>query len=68
MKAGQEEVGLIMKEGFTYTVPPDNTSAEAKGIALVDAKPSGDLGLKELYGKVKIKQGKILIVKLHSIR
>ena len=67
VKAGQE-VGLIMKEGVMYTTAPDNISAEAKGIALVDAKTGEDLGLKELHGKVRMKQGKILIVKLPSIR
>ena len=67
VKAGQE-VGLIMKEGVMYTTAIDNTVTEAKGIALADAKPGEDLGLKELRGKVKIKRGKILIVKLPSIR
>ncbi len=67
IKAGQE-VGLIMKEGVMYTLPPDSNLTEAKGIALADAKPGEDLGLKELHGKVKVKQGKILIVKLPSIR
>ena len=67
VKAGQE-VGLIMKEGVMYTIAPDSTATEAKCIALADAKPGEDLGLKELRGKVKIKQGKILIVKLPSIR
>ena len=67
VKAG-EEVGLIMKEGVMYTVSPDNTAFEAKGIALADAEPGEDLGLKELHGKVKMKQGKILIIKLPSIR
>ncbi len=67
VKAGQE-VGLIMKEGVMYTTPVDGTATEAKGIAFADAKPGEDLGLKELRGKVKIKQGKILIVKLPSIR
>ncbi|MGO8805720.1 MAG: winged helix-turn-helix transcriptional regulator [Candidatus Bathyarchaeia archaeon] len=66
--AAGQEVGLIMKEGVMYTVPPDNNIAEAKGIVLADAKPGEDLGLKELHGKVKINQGKILIVKLPSIR
>jgi putative transcriptional regulator len=66
VKAGQE-VGLIMKEGVMYTTT-DSTATEAKGIALADAKPGEDLGLKELRGKVKIEQGKILIVKLPSIR
>lgn len=67
IKAGQE-VGLIMKEGIMYTTAPNNADTAARGIALVDAKPGEDLGLKELSGKVKIKQGKILIVKLPSIR
>ena len=67
VKAGQI-VGLIMKEGVMYTTTPDNISAEARGIALSDAEVGEDLGLKELHGKVKMKQGKILIVKLPSIR
>ncbi len=67
IKAGQE-IGLVMKEGVMYTVPPDSLLTQAKGIALVDAKPGEDLGLKDLHGKVQVKQGKILIVKLPSIR
>jgi len=67
VKAGQE-VGLIMKEGVMYTVPTDSPITEAKGIALADAKAGEDLGLKDLRGKVKVKQGRILIVKLPSIR
>lgn len=67
VKAG-EEVGLIMKEGIMYTVPKDSPQAEAKGIALVDAQTGDDLGLKDLRGKVKIRHGRILIVKLPSIR
>ncbi len=67
VKAG-EEVGLIMKEGVMYTVAPDSPEAEAKGTVLADAKVGEDLGLKDLQGKVKMKQGKILIVKLPSIR
>lgn len=67
IKAGQE-VGLIMKEGVMYTVPPDSAITEAKGIALADAKVGEDLGLRDLHGKVKVNQGKILIVKLPSIR
>jgi putative transcriptional regulator len=67
IKAGQE-VGLIMKEGVMYTVPSESAMTEAKGFALADAKPGEDLGLKDLHGKVKVKQGKILIVKLPSIR
>jgi putative transcriptional regulator len=66
VKSGQE-VGLIMKEGVMYTVPTDSPLAQVKGTALSDAEAGEDLGLKDLYGKVKIKQGKILIVKLPSI-
>ena len=67
VKAGQE-VGLVIKGGVMYTKAADSNASEAKGIALSDAKPGEDLGLKELRGKVKIEQGKILIVKLPSIR
>lgn len=65
--AGQE-VGLIMKEGIMYTVPTDSPLTQARGIALANAAIGEDLGLKDLQGKVKVNHGKILIVKLPSIR
>jgi putative transcriptional regulator len=65
VKAG-DEVGLIMKGGVIYTVPPENT--EAKGTAMEDAMPGEDLGLTSLQGKLSVKEGKILIIKLPSIR
>ncbi|MDR1993565.1 MAG: winged helix-turn-helix transcriptional regulator [Nitrososphaerota archaeon] len=67
VKAG-EQVSLIMKEGIMYTTPINNTQAQAKGIALTNAQPGEDLGLKDLQGKLYVNQGKILIVKLPSIR
>ena len=67
VKAG-DQVGLITKEGIFYTVPTNNPDTEAVGTATTDANPGEDLGLKDLKGKVKLKQGKILIVKLPSIR
>lgn len=63
-----EEVGLIMKEGIMYTVPIDSPEAEAKGTALTDAKTGEDLGLKNIQGRVNVKHGRILIVKVPSIR
>jgi predicted transcriptional regulator len=65
VKAG-DEVGLTVKAGVIYTVPPEGM--EAKGIAMEDALPGEDLGLKCLEGKLSVKEGKILIVKLPSIR
>jgi len=67
VKAG-EEVGLIMREGVMYTVPIDSPLTQAVGTAMAEAKTGEDLGLKDLHGKMKVKQGKILIVKLPSIR
>ena len=67
IKAGQT-VGLIVKEGVMHTVDPNSPAAELKGIAMADASVGEDLGLKNLQGKMTIKQGKILIVKLPSIR
>jgi putative transcriptional regulator len=67
VKAG-EQVGLITKEGIFYTVPTNDPATEAVGTATNDAKIGEDIGLKNLKGKVKLKQGKILIVKLPSIR
>jgi putative transcriptional regulator len=63
-----EQVGLITKEGLFYTVPLNDPKIEAVGIAIADANSGEDLGLRDLTGKVKLKQGKILIVKLPSIR
>lgn len=67
VKAG-EEVGIIFKEGVMYVLPPNDPTIEAKGITIENAQPGEDVGLKNLQGKIKRKQGKILIVKLPSIR
>lgn len=67
IKAGQE-VGLIMKEGIIYTVAGDNSHVEARGTALTDVEAGEDVGLRDLHGKLKSKQGKILIIKLPSIQ
>lgn len=67
VKAG-EQVGLTTKEGIFYTVSLNAPNMEAVGVAIADANAGEDLGLKDLTGKVKLKQGKILIVKLPSIR
>lgn len=63
-----DQVGLITKGGIFYTVPVTDSDVEAIGIAANDAEPGEDIGLKDLKGKIKLKQGKILIVKLPSIR
>ena len=67
IKAGQT-VALIVKEGVMYTVDPNSPVAELKGIAMADAAVGEDLGLRNLQGKMNLKHGKILIVKLPSIR
>jgi putative transcriptional regulator len=63
-----DQVGLITKGGIFYTVPVTDPDVEAAGIATNNAEPGEDIGLKDLKGKIKLKQGKILIVKLPSIR
>ena len=63
-----EKVGLIMKKGILYAVAESNPEAEALGTTTTDASRGEDVGLKDLEGKVKLEQGKILIVKLPSIR
>ncbi|MGD6810402.1 MAG: MarR family transcriptional regulator [Candidatus Bathyarchaeia archaeon] len=63
-----EQIGLITKGGIFYTVPVNDPDVEAVGIATNNATPGEDIGLKDLKGKVKLKQGKILIIKLPSIR
>lgn len=67
VKAGQE-VGIIIKEGVMYTTTPDDPATEAKGTVMADGKKGEDIGLQNLQGKIKVKQGKILIIKLPSIR
>jgi putative transcriptional regulator len=67
VKSG-EQVGLIAKDGIYYTVPLSSHASEAVGTALFDANPGEDLGLKNLSGMVKKAEGKILIIKLPSIR
>ena len=67
VKEGQE-VGLTLKEGVMYTTAPDSPDCEAKGVALADAQAGEDLGLRDLHGKLKMNHGKILILKLPSIR
>ncbi|MCW4005333.1 MAG: winged helix-turn-helix transcriptional regulator [Candidatus Bathyarchaeota archaeon] len=62
-----DKVGIIIKDGILYTVSPDDSSVSAKGTVLNDAKAGEDLGLIDLEGKVPIKQGRILLVKMPSI-
>ena len=67
IKAG-ETVGIIMKEGVLHAVAPNHPDAEAFGTATTDAQQGEDVGLKDLHGKVKSRQGRILMVKLPSIK
>jgi putative transcriptional regulator len=66
-KAG-DEVGLMLRNGVLYAVTPSNPDAEAFGIVTTAANPGEDLGFKYGKGKVKSTLGKILIIKLPSIR
>jgi putative transcriptional regulator len=63
-----DEVGLIMRDGVLYAVTPNNPDVEAFGIVTTAANAGEDLGFKYVKGKVKLNQGKILIIKLPSIR
>jgi putative transcriptional regulator len=63
-----DEVGLVMKEGVLYAVVADHPDANAFGVVLNDAKSGEDLGFEYLRGTVKIERGRILIVKLPSIK
>lgn len=66
MKAG-DEAGLIMSDGVLFAVAPEHPDAEAFGIVATDASPGDDVSLKDLQGRVKLRRGKILIVKLPRI-
>lgn len=67
VKAG-DEVGLVMEKGVLYAVAPEHPDAEAFGTVTTDAGVGEDLGFEYLRGKVKIERGRILIVKLPSIK
>lgn len=64
----EDEIGLVMKKGVLYAVSPNNPDAKAFGTATTDASPREDLGFEYLRGKVEIERGKVLIVKLPSIK
>lgn len=63
-----DTAGLLMKNGVMCAVPSNHPDAEAFGIAITGAHAGEDLGLKNLRGKVKLKQGKVLLIKLPSIK
>lgn len=63
-----DKAGLIVKDGVLYAVSVEHPDAEASGTAATDASPGEDVCLKNLSGRVKLKLGKILLVKLPSIR
>lgn len=63
-----DEIGLVMKDGVLYAVTPDSEDAKAFGIVTTEANQGEDLGFEYTRGKVEIDRGKILIVKLPSIK
>jgi putative transcriptional regulator len=62
-----ETVGIVMKEGVLHAVRPDHPEAEATGVAVQVAEAGEDVGLREVCGKVKTRQGKVVMVRLPSI-
>jgi putative transcriptional regulator len=63
-----DEVGLVMREGVLYAVESSCPDASAFGVVTTDADVGEDLGFEYLRGKVQIERGRILIVKLPSIK
>jgi len=63
-----DEVGIVMRDGVLYAVAPNTPNVKAFGIVTTAANAGEDLAFKYVKGKVKVTQGKILIVKLPSIR
>ncbi len=63
-----ENVGLIMKEGVLYAVSKDQIDSEAWGIVVQDAEVGEDVGLRNVQGRVKTRQGKVVIIRLPSMR
>ncbi len=62
-----ETVGIIMKEGVLHAVSVKKSEVEATGVAAQDADAGEDVGLREVQGKVKIRNGRVLMVRLPSI-
>ncbi len=62
-----ETVGIIMKEGVLHAVQPNCPEAEATGVATLNAKTGEDVGLRDIIGRVKTKQGKVIMIRLPSI-
>lgn len=67
LKAG-DPVGLVMKDGVLCAVASASVDAEAFGIAINDANAGEDVGLKDVKGIVKVPPGKVLLVRLPSIK
>ncbi|MGB9915473.1 MAG: winged helix-turn-helix transcriptional regulator [Candidatus Bathyarchaeales archaeon] len=67
VKAG-DTVGLVMKDGVLYAVASADAKVEACGVAIINADTGEDVGLKDVKGKVKVPPGKVLLVKLPSIK
>jgi putative transcriptional regulator len=63
-----ENVGIIMKEGVLYAVRKDHRDAEAWGIAAQDAEVGEDVGLRDVQGRVKTRNGRVVMVRLPSMR
>ncbi|MCP8323330.1 MAG: winged helix-turn-helix transcriptional regulator [Candidatus Methylarchaceae archaeon HK02M2] len=63
-----DEVGLIMKGGVLYAVESNHPDVEAFGRAVIDANPGEDVGVGNSRGQVKLNRGRILIIKLPSIK
>jgi putative transcriptional regulator len=63
-----EKAGIIMKEGVLYAVSTGHPDAEAWGVVAQDAEAEEDVGLRDVQGRVKTRQGKVVIVRLPSIR
>ena len=67
LKAG-ETAGLILKEGILHAVASDHPDVQSFGVAVTDAKRGEDVGFRDVRGKAEQRQGKILIVRLPSIK
>ncbi len=62
-----EKVGIVMKEGVLYAVPAENSDAEAWGITAQNVQVGEDVGLRDVQGRVKTRQGKVVMIRLPSI-
>ena len=61
-----QEVGLVMRDGLLFAT--DKAGAQAKGVAVSNAKQGEDVGVSNIEGIVPLRIEKVTIVRIPSIK